>query len=119
MACVQLSDSQALQDSTAEVSCETTNEDNVNEARKMKILSLLSRQEALKAELTVAKSRLLADPGSWGFDLNVTERMDLDDECFLEALENETELLQQRVNACNFHVKYMSYFHPPSLGSDP
>uniref|UniRef100_A0A0V0J1K0 Uncharacterized protein n=1 Tax=Schistocephalus solidus TaxID=70667 RepID=A0A0V0J1K0_SCHSO len=116
---VRLSESQALQTFTTEASCITASEDDANEVRKRKIISLLSRQEALKAELTAAKSRLLADPGSWGFDLNVTQRMDLDDECFVEALENETELLQQRVNACNFHVKYVSYFQPPSLGSDP
>lgn len=36
--------------------------------RQRRIKALLQRQEKLKAELTDAKLRLLADPGSWSFD---------------------------------------------------
>uniref|UniRef100_A0A5K3EGU6 Kinesin motor domain-containing protein n=1 Tax=Mesocestoides corti TaxID=53468 RepID=A0A5K3EGU6_MESCO len=82
--------------------------------REEKITALLRRQEVLKNELTAAKTRLLADPGSWSFDLNVAERMDPNDEGYLEALADETELLQQRVDACRSHAQYLAFFqHPP------
>ncbi|KAM3172879.1 hypothetical protein ACTXT7_013633 [Hymenolepis weldensis] len=80
--------------------------------RQRRIKALLQRQEKLKAELTDAKLRLLADPGSWSFDLNVAENMDPDEEGYLEALADETELLQQRVDACRSHAQYLVYFNP-------
>nr|CUU99237.1 hypothetical transcript [Hymenolepis microstoma] len=85
--------------------------------KKRLIKTLLQRQEKLKAELTDAKLRLLADPGSWSFDLNVAEHMDPNEEGYVEALADETELLQQRVDACRSHAQYLVYFNtgPPTL----
>ncbi|VUZ39316.1 unnamed protein product, partial [Hymenolepis diminuta] len=80
--------------------------------RQRRIKALLQRQEKLKAELTDAKLRLLADPGSWSFDLNVAENMDPNEDGYLEALADETELLQQRVDACRSHAQYLVYFNP-------
>ncbi|EUB60952.1 Kinesin-like protein KIF26A [Echinococcus granulosus] len=87
--------------------------------RQRRIAALLQRQEQLKAELTDAKIRLLADPGSWSFDLNVAEHMNPNDEGFLEALTDETELLQQRVNACRSHAQYLAFFQPPPVPQPP
>eukprot|EP00108_Taenia_solium_P002468 TsM_000910700 transcript=TsM_000910700 gene=TsM_000910700 len=87
--------------------------------RQRRIAALLQRQEQLKAELTDAKIRLLADPGSWSFDLNVAERMDPNDEGYLEALTDETELLQQRVDACRSHAQYLAFFQPPPVPLAP
>ncbi|VDM20593.1 unnamed protein product [Hydatigera taeniaeformis] len=87
--------------------------------RQRRIAALLQRQEQLKAELTDAKLRLLADPGSWSFDLNVAEHMNPNDEGYLEALTDETELLQQRVDACRSHAQYLAFFQPPTVPLSP
>lgn len=50
--------------------------------------------------------------------VNVLEHMDPEDEHFLEALENETDVLQQRVDACKSHAQYIAYFQPQHSDSD-
>lgn len=38
--------------------------------------------------------------------------MDPNDDGYLEALVDETELLQQRVDACRSHAQYLAFFQP-------
>lgn len=45
--------------------------------------------------------------------------MDPNDEGYLEALTDETELLQQRVDACRSHAQYLAFFQPPPVPLAP
>ncbi|CAH8561684.1 unnamed protein product [Dicrocoelium dendriticum] len=84
-----------------------------------KIYSLLAQQEMLKLELVTAKEHLMADPSTWNFGLYVAEHMDPNEAGFLKALEQETDLLRLRVDACKSHIMMITCFdssddQPPS-----
>lgn len=78
--------------------------------RRSKIMELRRRQEELKKELALAKSLIMADPCKWSYDLHVEESMDAADPSFIEALQQETEILEKRVTACKSHIAMVTCF---------
>uniref|UniRef100_A0A5S6Q086 Kinesin motor domain-containing protein n=1 Tax=Trichuris muris TaxID=70415 RepID=A0A5S6Q086_TRIMR len=67
-------------------------------------------QEMLKAELRKAKDRLCVPLGKWTYDLHVLDCMGFNDSSMLEALTQETKILEKRVNACKSHVQMITVF---------
>ncbi|XP_019642367.1 PREDICTED: kinesin-like protein KIF26A isoform X2 [Branchiostoma belcheri] len=80
------------------------------ERRNAKVTELRRRQQELKEELSLAKKRLMIDSKKWNFDCKVEEEMDWDDPNYLEALEDETERLEKRVNVCKSHIMMVTCF---------
>ncbi|XP_066282680.1 kinesin-like protein KIF26B isoform X4 [Branchiostoma lanceolatum] len=80
------------------------------ERRNAKVTELRRRQQELKEELSLAKKRLMIDSKKWNFDCKVEEEMDWEDPNYVEALEDETERLEKRVNVCKSHIMMVTCF---------
>ncbi|VDP09139.1 unnamed protein product, partial [Soboliphyme baturini] len=76
---------------------------------KAKINGLLQKQEELKKELKRAKKRLCVPSNKWSYDLHIAEYLDTYSWNVLEALTQETKILEKRVNACKSHVMLVTY----------
>lgn len=96
--------------------CRTIKDDGVR-ARRARIRRLLNKQATLKDELRSAKEALMIDPSTWSYDLYVAEQMDRDDPHYVQALENETAILEKRVAACKSRIMVVTVFD--TSGSPP
>ncbi|KFD70596.1 hypothetical protein M514_09794 [Trichuris suis] len=67
-------------------------------------------QEMLKLELRKAKDRLCVPLGKWAYDLHVLDCMGYNESSMLEALVQETKILEKRVIACKSHVQLITVF---------
>lgn len=96
--------------------CRAIKDDGVR-ARRARIRRLLNKQATLKDELRSAKEALMIDPSTWSYDLYVAEQMDRDDPHYVQALENETAILEKRVVACKSRIMVVTVFD--TSGSPP
>ncbi|XP_062904133.1 kinesin-like protein KIF26A [Mobula hypostoma] len=82
----------------------------VLEKRQQRIRELKAKHELLTKELEQAKDRLMMDPNKWNSEFEID--MDLDEESleYLEALEEITEELEQRVNLCKARIMMVTCF---------
>ncbi|XP_021928762.1 kinesin-like protein GA13060 isoform X2 [Zootermopsis nevadensis] len=80
------------------------------EAQGRRIRELRAEQQELKQELAAAKTRLLIPSTRWSYELHVEASMDCRDPSFLEALVQETQILQKRVEACKSHILMVTCF---------
>ncbi|CAL4118641.1 unnamed protein product, partial [Meganyctiphanes norvegica] len=83
-----------------------------------KIHALREKQNDLKKELEAAKSRLNIDKSRWNFELHVEECMTWRDEGYMEALQQETHILQKRVMAAKSRVLVATCFDGTSASGD-
>ncbi|XP_074662541.1 uncharacterized protein LOC141915043 [Tubulanus polymorphus] len=89
---------------------EEIQQQQIRELRYQKIRALMRKQDELKEELCRAKDRLMIDRTNWSYDLHVADQLDWDDPNYLEALENETAILEKRVDACKSHIMMVTCF---------
>ena len=85
----------------------------INKYSQIKVNPKAAIEKKLANSFVLKVSNLLL------FIVNVAERMDPNDEGYLEALADETELLQQRVDACRSHAQYLAFFQPQPSSSGP
>ncbi|XP_055496602.1 kinesin-like protein KIF26A isoform X1 [Leucoraja erinacea] len=82
----------------------------VLEKRQQRIRELKTKHELLMQELEETKGRLMMDPNKWKSEFEID--VDLDEESleYLEALEEITEELEQRVNLCKARIMMVTCF---------
>ncbi|XP_078263274.1 kinesin-like protein KIF26A isoform X2 [Rhinoraja longicauda] len=80
------------------------------EKRQQRIRELKTKHELLMRDLEETKGRLMMDPNKWKSEFEID--MDLDEESleYLEALEEITEELEQRVNLCKARIMMVTCF---------
>ncbi|XP_069772652.1 kinesin-like protein KIF26A isoform X2 [Narcine bancroftii] len=80
------------------------------EKRQQRIRELKAKHELLTKELEETKGRLMMDPNKWKTEFEID--VDLDEESleYLEALEEITEELEQRVNLCKARIMMVTCF---------
>lgn len=68
------------------------------------------RQQALKEEFRRIKHLVGSSPEKWGFDLHVLDSMSINEPSIVEALEQETKILEKRLAACKSHLLMITVF---------
>uniref|UniRef100_A0A4W3IW10 Kinesin family member 26A n=1 Tax=Callorhinchus milii TaxID=7868 RepID=A0A4W3IW10_CALMI len=86
------------------------NELKILEKRQQRIRELKAKHEVLKKELEDTKDRLMMDPDKWNSEFEVDPDLDKDSLEYLEALEEVTEELEQRVNLCKSRIMMVTCF---------
>ncbi|KAK6182778.1 hypothetical protein SNE40_010388 [Patella caerulea] len=89
--------------------------DDETSERKEQVRQLLNKQETLKQELVMAKDTIMMERSGWSFDLFVAEYADLEDPNNITALQNETAILEKRVDACKSHVMMVTCFDSKTM----
>ncbi|XP_078418616.1 kinesin-like protein KIF26A isoform X2 [Cetorhinus maximus] len=80
------------------------------EKRQQRIRELKAKHELLMKELEDTKSRLMMDPDKWKSEFEVDLDLDKESLEYLEALEEVTEELEQRVNLCKARIMMVTCF---------
>ncbi|GCB74356.1 hypothetical protein scyTo_0003446 [Scyliorhinus torazame] len=80
------------------------------EKRQQRIRELKAKHELLIKELEDTKSRLMMDPEKWKSEFEVDLDLDKESLEYLEALEEVTEELEQRVNLCKARIMMVTCF---------
>ncbi|XP_067847816.1 kinesin-like protein KIF26A isoform X2 [Heptranchias perlo] len=80
------------------------------EKRQQRIRELNAKHELLIKELEDTKGRLMMDPDKWKSEFEVDLDLDKESLEYLEALEEVTEELEQRVNLCKSRIMMVTCF---------
>ncbi|XP_078089320.1 kinesin-like protein KIF26A [Mustelus asterias] len=80
------------------------------EKRQQRVRELKAKHELLMKELEDTKSRLMMDPDKWKSEFEVDLDLDKESLEYLEALEEVTEELEQRVNLCKARIMMVTCF---------
>uniref|UniRef100_A0A915KNB1 Uncharacterized protein n=1 Tax=Romanomermis culicivorax TaxID=13658 RepID=A0A915KNB1_ROMCU len=83
----------------------------IDKSQRSEIDRLYQMQNILKEELKNAKERLGVPANKWNYDLHISQyNNSLNQSDFLEALRQETKILEKRVAACKSHVMMVTVF---------
>ncbi|XP_051880436.1 kinesin-like protein KIF26A isoform X2 [Pristis pectinata] len=82
----------------------------VLEKRQQRIRELKAKHELLTKELEETKGRLMMDPNKWKSEFEIDVDLDEESPEYLEALEEVTEELEQRVNLCKARIMMVTCF---------